>query len=195
MRHATILVAVLAFVPLTSAMAQVPIRPGARVRVTHLPRQSVGTFLAWKSDTLVFQSNGDTLSVPVNLVTRLDVSRARRLSSKGAAIGALVGGGLGVAAELGPPESHSAQVWEHYLGRVRAPAREPGLGFSLADPSDLSSGRYRGTTRQVSSASLQATRRPLDSWRSASWVPSSARLPERPCRATDGKKCPSTDSA
>ena len=100
MRHATILVAILAFVPFTSATAQV--RPGARVRVTHLPRQSVGTLLAWKSDTLVFQSNGDTLSVPLDLVTRLEVSRARGLSSKGAAIGALVGGGLGAAAELGP---------------------------------------------------------------------------------------------
>ncbi len=48
--------------------------------------------MAWKADSLVVQSNGDTLSVPVNLVTRLDVSRARRLSSKGAAIGAAIGG-------------------------------------------------------------------------------------------------------
>lgn len=113
MRHATILVAILAFVPLASATAQVPIRPGARVRVTHpriCPadlcvgprRKSVGTLLAWRADSLVVQSNGDTLSVPVDLVTRLEVSRARGLSSKGAAIGALVGGGLGVAAELGP---------------------------------------------------------------------------------------------
>ena len=114
MSHATMLVAILAFVPLTSATAQV--RPGERVRVTHPPicpadticlgpsprQRSVGTFLAWKADSLVVRSNGDTLSVPVNLVTRLDVSRARGLSSKGAAIGALVGGGLGAAAELGP---------------------------------------------------------------------------------------------
>ncbi len=65
MRHATILVALLAFVPLASATAQVSIRPGARVRVTsHFcqfyrncvgaqPEHRVGTFVAWKSDTLV----------------------------------------------------------------------------------------------------------------------------------------------
>ncbi len=116
MRHATILVAILAFTPLASATAQVPVRPGERVRVTHQPicpagticlgpsprQRSVGTFLAWKADTLVVQSNGDTLALPLDSVTRLDVSRARGLSSNGAAIGALVGGGLGVAAELGP---------------------------------------------------------------------------------------------
>jgi hypothetical protein len=51
MRHTTILVAILAFVPFASATAQV--RPGARVRVTHPWGKSVGTFVAWKSDTLV----------------------------------------------------------------------------------------------------------------------------------------------
>ncbi len=63
MRHATILVAILAFVPLASATAQV--RPGARVRVTgHFcqsysicvggrPEHRVGTFVAWQADTLV----------------------------------------------------------------------------------------------------------------------------------------------
>ncbi len=96
MRHATILVAILAFVPLTSATAQVPVRPGARVRVTHLPRHSVGTFLAWKSDTLVFQSNRDTLSVPVDLMARLEVSRGEKtIPGRGAVIGLLLGGVAG----------------------------------------------------------------------------------------------------
>ena len=109
MRHATILVAILAFVPLASATAQVPVRPGARVRVAgHFcqpsysncvegrPEHRVGTFVAWKADTLVVQSNGDTLSVPVNLVTRLDVSRGRKTNTaKGAGIGFLLGGLVG----------------------------------------------------------------------------------------------------
>ena len=94
MHHATMLVAILAFVPLASATAQV--RPGARVRVTHLPRRSVGTLLAWKSDTLVFQSNGDTLSVPVDLMARLEVSRGGKTNAgKGAGIGLLLGGVAG----------------------------------------------------------------------------------------------------
>ncbi len=67
MRHATMLVAILAFVPLASATAQV--RPGARVRVTgHFcqsysicvggrPEHRVGTFVAWQADTLVVRNN------------------------------------------------------------------------------------------------------------------------------------------
>ncbi len=77
-RFSIIPLAVLAFTPLHSATAQVPVRPGARVRVTGPPicpptyticvggprRKSVGTFLAWKADSLVMESNGDTLAVP-----------------------------------------------------------------------------------------------------------------------------------
>ncbi len=66
MRHATILVAILAFVPLASATAQ--LRPGARVRVTgHFcqsysicggrPEHRVGTFVAWQADTLVVRND------------------------------------------------------------------------------------------------------------------------------------------
>ncbi len=108
MRRATILVAILAFVPFAIATAQVPLRPGERVRVTRLPlcppntlcvktpRQSVGTFLAWDADSLVVQSNGDTLYVPVDRVTRLDVSRGRKTNTgTGAVIGLLVGGVVG----------------------------------------------------------------------------------------------------
>ncbi len=105
MRHNTILVAILAFVPLANATAQVPVRPGARVRVTgHFcqpfysncvggsPQHRVGSFVAWKADTLVVQSNGDTLSVPVDLVTTLDVSRGRKSNAAtGAGIGLVVG--------------------------------------------------------------------------------------------------------
>ncbi len=109
MSHATILVAILAFTPLANATAQVPVRPGARVRVaghfcqpsySHcvgcLPQRYVGTFVAWKADTLVVQSNGDTLSLPVNPWTRLDVSRGRKTNTgEGALIGLLVGGVMG----------------------------------------------------------------------------------------------------
>jgi len=108
MRHATILVAILAFVPLASATAQVPVRPGARVRVTgHFcqplyscvggsPQQYVGTLVTWEADTLVVQSNRDTLAVPVDFVTRLDVSRGRKTNTaNGAGIGFLLGGLVG----------------------------------------------------------------------------------------------------
>ena len=63
MRHAFVLLAILAFVPLASATAQVPIGPGARARVSGHSCQPfyscvgdehrVGTFVARKSDTLV----------------------------------------------------------------------------------------------------------------------------------------------
>ena len=124
MRHATILVAILAFVPLASATAQVPVRPGERVRVTHQPicpagticlgpsprQRSVGTFLAWKADSLVVQSNGDTLSVPVNLVTRLDVSRGRNTNTtEGAGIGFLLGGFVGAVIGLTSYEKCESQ--------------------------------------------------------------------------------------
>ncbi len=101
MRHATILVAILAFVPLASATAQV--RPGARVRVSGHSCQPfynncgegwaerVGTFVAWKSDTLVVQSNGDTVQVALMNVTRLDLHMGRKAQAyNGAVVGGLV---------------------------------------------------------------------------------------------------------
>ena len=100
MRHATVLVVILAFVPVAGATAQ--LRPGERVRVTgHFcpplysncrggrPEHRVGTFVAWKSDTLVVQSNGDTLQVALMNVTRLDVYMGRKAQ---AGAGAVVGG-------------------------------------------------------------------------------------------------------
>ena len=115
MRHAFVLVAILAFVPLASATTQVSIRPGARVRVAgHFcqpsysncvggsPQQYVGTFVRWEADTLVVQSNGDTLSVPAGLVTRLDVSRGRKNYAElgggiGLGLGSLAGAFIGYA--------------------------------------------------------------------------------------------------
>ncbi len=90
MRHATILVAILASTPLTNATAQVgqpPLVRGERVRVTgHFcppfystcvggsPQQYVGTFVTWDADTLVTESNGDILALPLDSVTTLEVS-------------------------------------------------------------------------------------------------------------------------
>ncbi len=107
MRHATILVAILAFVPLAGATAQ--LRPGERVRVTgHLcppsfsncgegqPEHRVGTFVAWKADTLVVQSNGDILALPLDSVTTLEVSAGRRSQTGlGAGIGSVTGAVIG----------------------------------------------------------------------------------------------------
>jgi hypothetical protein len=103
-RATTLLVALLTITPLASATAQVSIRPGARVRVTgHFcqfysncaggyPQHRVGSFVAWKSDTLVVQSNGDTLSVPVGLVTGFDVSRGwKRHTEEGVGYGLVLG--------------------------------------------------------------------------------------------------------
>ena len=101
MRRATILVAILAFVPVVGATAQ--LRPGERVRVTgHFcqfysncaggyPQHRVGSFVAWESDTLVVQSNGDTLAVPQDFVTKLEVSTGRGYS-KAHAIAGMIGG-------------------------------------------------------------------------------------------------------
>ena len=107
MRHATILVAILAFVPLASATAQVPIRRGERMRVTRLPicpatyticvggppLQSVGTFWAWEADSLIMESNGNALALPLNSVTKLEVGQGQKsYTVEGAIIGLLVGG-------------------------------------------------------------------------------------------------------
>jgi len=126
MRHATILVAILALVPLASATAQ--LRPGTRVRVTHPPicppyticvghssglRESVGTFLAWKADSLVMESMGDTLAVPQDFVTKLEVSTGRGYSKAQMRAG-MIGGffvgsaiGIAIAAVTAPREGCS----------------------------------------------------------------------------------------
>ena len=121
MRHATILVAVLAFTPLTSATAQVgqpPIVRGERVRIayhlcppTHAgcfgpPQLYVGTFVTWNADTLVVESNGDTIAVPQDSVTTLEVreqvSQAGVGAGIGGGIGAFIGAGVGAASCTDP---------------------------------------------------------------------------------------------
>ncbi len=130
MRYATILVAILAFVPLATATAQVPIGPDARVRVTgHFcqpfysncvggqPEHRVRTFVVWKSDTLVVQSNGDTLSVPVDFVTRLDVRWGRKTNTgKGAGIRFLLGGVVGAVIGYASYEECVPQGWFSCIG-------------------------------------------------------------------------------
>ena len=104
MRRATILVAILVVVPFARATAQVSIRPGARVRVTghscqpfyHCEQHRVGTFVAWKSDTLVTESNGDILALPLDSVTTLEVSAGRRSQTGlGANMGVMAGAVMG----------------------------------------------------------------------------------------------------
>ncbi len=116
MRHAFVLLAILTFVPLAGSAAQVqqpPVKRGARVRVTTSPpnpcpawntrclreidsRRYVGTFVAWKGDTLVVETKGYTLALPLDSVTKLDVSRGRKTNTgEGAVIGLLVGGVVG----------------------------------------------------------------------------------------------------
>ncbi len=152
MRHVGLLVAILAFVPLASATAQVPVRPGEQVRVTHPPicpadticvgpsprQRSVGTFLAWKADSLVVQSNGDTLSVPVNLVTRLDVSRGRKSfgAGRGGIIGGLVGAASGAiigAASYEEPEEPQPCVPRDFLDCLLRGPRGDRISRTAAD--------------------------------------------------------------
>ena len=96
MRHATILVAILAFVPLTSVMAQEPppVKPGDRVRVTAPDlgiRKQAATFEAWRGDTLVIVADS-IMNFPLAFVTLLEVGRNRRYAGRGAVIGLALGG-------------------------------------------------------------------------------------------------------
>ncbi len=116
MRHAFVLLASLAFMPLASATAQVqqpPVERGARVRVTtsppnpcpawntrctrdSLPRHYVGTFVAWKGDTLVVETKGRILALPLDSVTKLEASQGQKRNTReGALMGLLVGGVAG----------------------------------------------------------------------------------------------------
>ena len=91
MRHATILVAILTFVPLANATAQVP---GARVRVTHLPicpvdlcvgtRRSVGTLMSVSGDCLLLsRRRWGWPSVPAAHLGEQDPSRSRSQACQG----------------------------------------------------------------------------------------------------------------
>ncbi len=114
MRHATILAAILAFVPLAGATAQLPVRPGERVRVTHLPicpadvcvgprRKIVGTLMSVSGDSLLLSVDGGAGPVLLALisVSRIQVLSGRKAArGRGAAIGALAGGVVGLAGSL-----------------------------------------------------------------------------------------------
>ena len=111
MRHATILVAILAFVPLTSATAQVqrpPIEPGMRVRISHecgtrtlyggaTPidcRTDKGTLAVLTADSIVLRVGEPATQLAVLLasVNRLEVVRGRKSNAAtGAGIGLVVG--------------------------------------------------------------------------------------------------------
>ncbi len=101
MSHATLLVAILAFVPLASATAQEPppVKVGDRVRVTAPDlgiRKQAGRFEALRADTLVVAVADSTMTFPVASVTRLEVSRGQKSrAGQGAGIGLLGGGLLG----------------------------------------------------------------------------------------------------
>ena len=96
MRPGTFLFALLAVAPLSIVTAQETplVKPGDRVRVT-APDQALskytGTLAGVYGDTLRL----DTLHVPLQSVTRLDVHRGQK--SK-AGTGALIGAGVGAAA-------------------------------------------------------------------------------------------------
>ena len=113
MHHATILVAILTFVPLASATAQEPppVKVGDRVRVTASGiRKQAGRLEALSADTLVVAVADSTVTFPVASVTRLEVSHG--IDFSGVGVGAIIGGsalgslgllaGLGAAHECGP---------------------------------------------------------------------------------------------
>ncbi len=116
MRHATMLVVILAFVPLASATAQVPppVKVGDRVRVTapDLGRRE-GTVRLLTTDSLVMRPEyvfvmrpeyvtPNRLAIPLASVTRLELSRpggsqAGQGALNGLAIG-ILGGAVAAAA-------------------------------------------------------------------------------------------------
>ncbi len=111
MRHATILVAILAIVPLASATAQVqrpPIEPGTRVRISHECgtrtlyggatrvdcRTDKGTIAVLTADSVVLTigESATQLAVPLASVNRLEVVRGQKSNvGTGAGIGLVVG--------------------------------------------------------------------------------------------------------
>ncbi len=121
-RFSFIPLAVLAFPPFHSATAQVqqpPVERGTRVRVTvprpctdpytrctgRESRRKVGTFLAWKADSLVWESKGDTLAVPQRLMRKLEVSAGRGPTGENMLRGFLLGGLVGTAIGIGWAEA------------------------------------------------------------------------------------------
>ncbi len=99
MRHATILVAILAFVPLTSATAQEPpsVKVGDRVRVTAPDlRRREGTVQLLTTDSLVMRPEYGAphrLAIPLASITSLELSTpGGSRAGQGALIGLALGG-------------------------------------------------------------------------------------------------------
>ncbi len=122
MRHATILVAILAFTPLTSATAQEPppVKVGDRVRVTAPDvRRREGTVQLLTTDSLVMRPvyGARLVAIPLASVTRLEVSRGQKSRvGRGAGIGLLGGGLLGYVISLGGCESGFILTREECIG-------------------------------------------------------------------------------
>ena len=77
-----------------------PLAPGARIKV-RAQETHIGTLLTLDSVALVLRQDGmqDTLSVPRETIRRLEVSAGRKSAAgKGARIGGIAGGGLGLLA-------------------------------------------------------------------------------------------------
>ncbi len=162
MRHTTILIAILAFVPLASATAQVSVRPGERVRVTRLPlcppntlcvktpRQSVGTFLAWEADSLVVQSNGNSLALPLDSVTKLEVSQGKKsFTLEGAVLGLLGGVVAGVAVEIAAGYEKEKRTCKLFIGDIivdTGPPSEISCREEPGTPETWGSPSWRGAT-------------------------------------------------
>ncbi len=96
MRHATILVAILAFVPLIDATAQVPVKVGERVRfwTTQSRIATYGTLTRWEADSLAIGDNW----IPATSVVRIEVKRRHsrlvrivEYTGRGLLVGALAG--------------------------------------------------------------------------------------------------------
>jgi len=135
MRHATILVAILAFVPLASVTAQdpPPVTVGTRVRVT-APDLDVdkydGTVAALRGDTLTV----GTVQVPLASVTRLDVHQGRKGNvGKGTIIGTLVGLPTGFALGVFYQQacSHASDIGETCLPLIPIGVVAVGLAGAL----------------------------------------------------------------
>jgi hypothetical protein len=109
MRHAAILVAILAFVPLASATAQVPppVKVGDRVRVTAPDvRRREGTVQLLTTDSLVMRLPGyggtpNRLAIPLASVTRLELSMPGGSRAGQGALTGLAIGGVGGAIVAG----------------------------------------------------------------------------------------------
>jgi hypothetical protein len=75
----------------------------------------VGTFLAWNADSLVMESNGDTLVVPLDSVITLAVKPPQAMvkgAAAGFGLGATIGGIVGALAGLDVETSVEQQQFD-----------------------------------------------------------------------------------